>query len=69
MARYRIGESGESAPDFLTQDVFVGAAIFGLLISIGFVIAGMRGKQYWIAFWGAGLTLSSIAYLLYVFFW
>lgn len=66
MARYRIGETPETGADVLTQDIFIGAAIFGLLISIGFVIAGMRGKQYWLVAWGAGLTLSSIAYLLYV---
>lgn len=67
MARYRIGETAEMGPDVLTQDVFIGAAVFGLLMSIGFVYAGLRGKQYWIAIWGAGLNLSSIAYLLYIF--
>lgn len=69
MPRYRIDESGQTSPDLLTQDVFIGAAVFGLLISIGFVYAGLRGKQYWLVFWGGGLTLSSIAYLFYIFFW
>jgi len=68
MARYKIGETPETGADVLTQDIFIGAAVFGLLISIGFVIAGLRGKQYWLAFWGGGLTISSIAYLLYIAF-
>lgn len=69
MARYRIGETPETGGDVLTQNIFIGATVFGLLIGIGFVIAGIRGKQYWLAFWGGGLTLSSIAYLTYLFFW
>ena len=66
MARYKIGETPETGGDVLTQDIFIGAAVFGLLISIGFVIAGLRGKQYWLVFWGGGLTISSIVYLLYI---
>ena len=67
MARYREGMTPETGGDVLTQDIFIGAAIFGLLISIGFVYAGLRGKQYWLVFWGGGLTISSIVYLLYIF--
>jgi len=69
MPRYRIGETAETGADQLTQDIFIGATIFGLLLGTSFVIAGWRGKQYWLAFWGGGLTLCSIAYLYYLFFW
>lgn len=68
MARYRIGETPETGADILTQEIFVGVAVFGLLISIGFIIAGLRGRQYWLVFWGGGLSVCSIAYLLYVAF-
>ena len=67
MPRYRIGESPESAADTVTHDIFTGAAVFGLLIGIGFVIAGWRGKQYWLSIWGGGLSIASIAYLIYLF--
>jgi len=70
MARYRIGETptpGVSDP--VTETMLAGAAIFGLVTGIGFVIAGVRARQYWLVFWGGGLTLSSIAYLLYKIFW
>lgn len=69
MARYRIGETAQTGADQLTQDIFIGATIFGLLLGIGFVIAGWRGKQYWLAIWGGGLALCSIAYLYYLFIW
>ncbi len=69
MARYRIGETAQTGADQLTQDIFIGATIFGLLLGTGFVVAGWRGKQYWLAIWGAGLALCSIAYLYYLFLW
>lgn len=69
MARYKIGETPQTGADVLTQDIFIGAAIFGLIISIGFVYFGLRGKQYWLVFWGGGLTLCSIVYLSYLYFW
>ena len=48
MARYRIGETPHIDGDPITQDIILGAAIFGLLMGIGFVIAGWHGKQYWL---------------------
>lgn len=65
MARYRIGETPETGGDHLTENLQTGAAVFGLLVGLGFVIAGVRGKQYWLAIWGAGLVIASVAYLIY----
>lgn len=65
MARYRIGETPETGADKLSEYLLTGAAVFGLMLGIGFVIAGLRGKQYWLVIWGAGLVLASIAYLTY----
>ncbi len=67
MARYRIGETPETGGDVLTQNIFIGATVFGLLIGIGFVIAGIRGKQYWLAFWG-GASLYPASPILPIFF-
>jgi hypothetical protein len=64
MARYRIGESPLTYTDTVTTHMFLGVAVFGVFAGIGFVIAGMRGRQRWMVFWGGGLVLSSIAYLL-----
>jgi len=65
--RYRIGENIEGLTDNLGEPVGDGlvtfSAILGVIMGIGFVVAGLRGKQIWLAFWGAGLVLSSIAYL------
>jgi uncharacterized membrane protein len=66
MARYRIGENPETGGDLLTQNIFIAAVVFGLVLGIGFTIAGFRGKQYWLAIWGAGLSICSVIYLFYV---
>jgi hypothetical protein len=61
--RYRIGEKpGELGPP-ATDDMAIGTAVFGLLTGIGFVVAGLRGRQSWLAVWGAGLAIASVAYL------
>ncbi len=64
--RYRITDNpGESAPP-LDQGSFLAIAVLSLLIGIGFIVAGMRSKHYWMAIWGTGLSLSSIAYIIFV---
>lgn len=63
--RYRIGQDPESirgqavGEDGLT----IFTAVFGLLTGIGFVIAGIKGRQRWLLFWGGGLVLASLSYL------
>ena len=65
MARYRIGETPETGGDHLTENLQIGAAVFGLVLGIGFVFAGLRARQYWLAIWGGGLVIASILYLGY----
>ena len=69
MARYRIGETAETGADHLTQNLLTGAAVFGLLVGIGFVYAGIRARQIWLASWGAGLVVASLIYLGYQIFY
>ena len=63
--RYRIGQepaNGLGQP--VTEDgLTIFTAIFSLLFGTGFIIAGIRGRQYWLVFWGTGLVLASLAYL------
>ena len=66
--RYKLGETPTPVGDPLTEALFIGISVFGLLVGIGFVVVGLRVKQYWMVFWGGGLALCSIAYLIYVSF-
>jgi hypothetical protein len=48
--------------------MFLGIAVYGVFVGIGFVFIGLRGRQRWMVFWGGGLVLSSITYLISRFF-
>jgi len=54
---------GEKPGPPVTDDMAVGTAVFGLLTGLGFVAAGVRGRQRWLAIWYAGPAVASIAYL------
>lgn len=66
--RYRIGESPGQAATSFDQGVFTSMTVLSLAIGIGFIFAGLRSGHHWMTFWGSGLTLSSIGYLVYVMF-
>ena len=67
--RYREGFENEIASKHGVYDGMLSAtAVFGLLIGVGFVIAGWRGRQYWLVIWGGGLALASLAYLFHGWF-
>jgi len=38
--------------------------IFGIVIGIILLVAGIRGNIMWLKFWSAGLIAASIAYLI-----
>lgn len=63
--RYRIGTEPTNLPgQAVTVDgLTVFSAVFGLLAGSGFVIAGIKGRQRWLMFWGGGLVLASLGYL------
>jgi hypothetical protein len=64
--RYRIGETPNEPVMSLDQGAFLLLAILSLAIGVGFVLAGMRSRHYWMAIWGTGLALSSLGYIIYV---
>ncbi|MDJ0891951.1 MAG: hypothetical protein QNK18_12275 [Gammaproteobacteria bacterium] len=46
------------------QGLFLGAGVFGTLLGIAFVVAGIRGRQAWFAVWGGMLGFAGLAYLV-----
>lgn len=65
--RYRIGETPTELGEPVGYGAITAGAVLSLLIGIGFVIAGLRSRHYWMAIWGSGLSLCSAAYLVYDF--
>ena len=66
--RYRIGDIPAEVGDPVGHGVIAVAAVFSCLLGIGFIVAGLRSRHYWLTVWGAGLSLTSAAYLVYFFF-
>jgi len=65
--RYRIGEQPDlPAGPLVDQGAFAGIAVLSCLIGIGFVLAGLRSRHYWLTIWGSGLSLTSIGYLAFL---
>jgi hypothetical protein len=64
MPGYPIEDLPRTAADPITAHMFLGIAIYGMFAGAGFVMMGLRGRQRWMVFWGGGLVLSSIAYLV-----
>ncbi|HEB57857.1 MAG TPA: hypothetical protein ENJ01_01405 [Gammaproteobacteria bacterium] len=65
--RYRVGEE-VLAKTGVYEGMLVATVIIGLLMGIGFVIGGWRGRQYWLAIWGGGLVIASLVYLTWAAF-
>lgn len=61
--RYREGISPDNVAALADRDIAVGTAVFGLVSGIGFVIAGIRGRQMWFVSLGASLSIASLIFL------
>ncbi len=61
--RYRIGEDMQAVAEPVQDGLISFSALLGLIMGIGFVVAGWRGRQFWLLSWGAGLVVASILYL------
>ena len=59
--RYRLGEETLRQAQHANDGMFLGSATYGFFLGLGFVVAGFKVKQRWLTFWGAGLSLASIA--------
>lgn len=65
--RYKIDPTtglplAETSPGMLGATVFL-----ALLIGIGLLYLGRRGKQMWIVVWSIGLIICSVLYLVWHF--
>ena len=40
------------------------SVILGIIMGIGFVIAGFKVKRHWMTIWGIGLILASLSYFV-----
>jgi hypothetical protein len=62
--RYREGTfPGETLPP-PEPAIFAGAAVLGLLMGVLLALLGLRARLAWLAVWGAGLVVASLAYLV-----
>lgn len=62
--RYRIDEFTAGTAQPVGDDLTVFTAVIGLIIGIILTVAAKRGRQHWLMFWGGGLILCSIVYLV-----
>ncbi|NOY66264.1 MAG: hypothetical protein GXP13_02490 [Gammaproteobacteria bacterium] len=59
--RYKEGEEGLRLANHASDDMFIGTSIYGFILGLGFIFAGLKVKQRWLTFWGAALSLASVA--------
>lgn len=62
--RYRITEQGMVPADGGSSDVVFATVCFTLVVGIIFLVAGVRGEQRWLRFWGALTCACCAAYFL-----
>ena len=66
--RYRIGEEPDVLGTAMDQSAVNSIALLSLMLGLGFVVAGLRSRHYWLTIWGAGLSLWSTGYIVLVAF-
>lgn len=38
--------------------------ILGIIMGVGFIVAGIKVKRYWMSIWGVGLVMASLSYFV-----
>jgi hypothetical protein len=66
--RYRESQqpAQEQPAAAVSTEMMVGTAVYSLLLGLAFVWFGLQGRQRWLAFWGATLSLAGLAYVVAV---
>ena len=62
--RYRLAEDGSVAAAQSSADFVALTVWFTLFVGIGFVLAGVYGRQRWLQFWGALTCVCCAAYFM-----
>jgi len=44
--------------------LYIGCGVFGTLLGVGLVMAGLKGRRILFAVWGGMLSMASVAYVL-----
>lgn len=47
------------------DDLLVFTVAISIIIGIGFIIAGRKGRQRWMITWGTGLVFASCSYVVF----
>lgn len=63
--RYRDGEMPDVAPYGVTDEWLMFTVGLALVIGITLVWLGIRGRQWWLVTWCAGLVVVSLAYFIW----
>lgn len=62
-ALHAVTSSGEAPP--LTEDFVALTVLIAFFIGVLFTLAGMRGRQRWLVFWGALTVVACVGYGVY----
>jgi hypothetical protein len=66
--RYREDAVGAVIQPSNTETLITATVLFTLLIGVGFVVAGYRGRQIWLTVWGGMTVLMGSAYFVAMLF-
>lgn len=62
--RYRDTGNYENLGVPVDDNLVFFSIILGIIMGIGFVVAGIKVKRYWMSIWGVGLILASLSYFV-----
>jgi hypothetical protein len=62
--RYQEHTQPEQPSTGVNPGMMAGTAGYTLLLGVAFVLAGMHGRQRWVAFWGVTMVLAGAAYMI-----
>lgn len=62
--RYRDTGSYEQLGMPVDDNLVFVSIIVGIIMGLGFIIAGIKVKRYWMTIWGVGLILSALSYFV-----
>lgn len=62
--RYRDTGNYENMGTPVDDNLMFYSIFLGIIIGLGFIVFGLRGKRYWMVVWGSGLILASLSYFV-----
>lgn len=64
--RYRQGQEVEPLAQHASDGMLWGTTIYGFLLGLVFAYVGFRFRQRWLAIWGLGLSIASLATMIWM---